>query len=110
MPPFNLEGFDRISLKDVVNYEKSLNTCFFNEKDEIYFKDLELDEDTFAPKISEWKKGTIVQVINVKQVRVAVEYLDSTDQAIYNTAIFNALYLKSTSDVQPNAIELNKKE
>ncbi|EAR95486.2 LA domain protein (macronuclear) [Tetrahymena thermophila SB210] len=96
LPPFDLKGFDKINLKDIVDYEKCLQKNFFNENDQIYFKEVELDEEAQCPKLSEWKRGTVTQIINVKKVKVSVSVDGKMESSTFDTSVFKALYLKTS--------------
>ncbi|KAL4508103.1 hypothetical protein ABPG72_021476 [Tetrahymena utriculariae] len=98
LPPFDLKGFDKINLKDIIDYEKCLQKNFFNENDQIYFKDVELDEEKQCPILSEWKRGTVTQIINVKKVKVSVSIGGRMESSTFDTSVFKALYLKTSAE------------
>ncbi|KAL4464728.1 hypothetical protein ABPG74_011289 [Tetrahymena malaccensis] len=98
LPPFDLKGFDKINLKDIVDYEKCLQKNFFNENDQIYFKDVELDEEALCPKLSEWKRGTVTQIINAKKVKLSVSIGGKIESSTLDTSVFKALYLKTSAE------------
>lgn len=59
IPPFELKDYEKQDLKTLKEYEKTTGQSFFSEGDYIYFKDLELDEESFQPVMSQWKRGTV---------------------------------------------------